>query len=121
MATSHDPQTTHLGPEPAPEFDSLCDMIRDFYSRHMAIMLVVIYAWSFALIAVAILAGFRLACVETVRAQIAWAAVLLACIQGLYLMKVIGWQFIHRNGLQRRLHRIEQRLIALDDKLSAQS
>lgn len=98
-----------------PREETLRSMARDFYSRKM--LSVVILVWIFAIVFIA--AGTYVATeffkTDDIQYQIMYAAIFLSCFYGLGLMKIFAWLMIHRNSIKREIKRLELRIAELNE------
>ena len=93
--------------------DSIRSMIGEFYSRRMRSM--AIFAWVFGLVFLAgvVLSAVRFFGAADTRDQIMYAAVFMACVYMVGLMKILAWQMIYRNSIKREIKRMELRIAEL--------
>ncbi|UCE49096.1 MAG: hypothetical protein JSW47_02930 [Phycisphaerales bacterium] len=101
-----------------PREDTIWSMAGDFYNRRMLSIVVILWAWGLASIAVIIFSGVKFFAVATTRSQIMYAAIFVCGWQLMALVKIFGGQMIHRNGLKREIKRLELRIAALSEALT---
>ena len=97
--------------------DSLWSMAKDFYSRKTLMFAIILYVDSFIFIGLAIYSAIEFFRTDLIKSQIMYAAIFICCIQFLALMKILGWQMVHRNGLGKYFKRLETRIAQLDQTL----
>ena len=90
--------------------DSICSMIRDFYNKKMIPMIILTFGYSILFIVIAIFSAMQFFKTTETKCQIMYAAIFIAAIQFIVLMKIFVWQIIHRNGLKRELKKIHNKL-----------
>jgi hypothetical protein len=104
-----------------PRADTIWSMAGDFYNRRMLSMIVFIWVWALAIMAVIIFSGIKFFAVATTKSQIMYAAIFLCGWQWIGLIKIFAWQLIHRNGIKREVKRLELRIAALTSSLEQSS
>lgn len=97
---------------------SLREMIGDFYNRSMAGIVVFVWAWAILMIAGAIWSAAAFFNVDNTQDQIMFAVIFLVLVGWANMIKVFAWQMIHRNGLCRKITRLEQKIDTLSEKLN---
>jgi hypothetical protein len=90
--------------------DTMWGMMRIFFSRAMLPMVVFVYVWAIVFIAGAVYCGVRFFRTDETRLQIAFAAGFICFVHAIGLMKVFGWQLIHKRSLSLRIKRLEARV-----------
>lgn len=97
--------------------DTLRSMIKDFYNRKNAS--IVILVWLFALLSIAGAAASAVMFFksEQVKSLILYAVLFLVCVHWVDLAKIFAWQVIHRNAVTRRLKRLQARIDELYELL----
>jgi membrane-associated phospholipid phosphatase len=90
--------------------DTLCSMIRQFYSRPMISTIILVWFWALVFIAGAVYCGVHFFQTDETRLQIAYAAGFVCFVYMAGLMKVFAWQLIHRNNIKRAIGRLQVRL-----------
>ena len=104
-----------------PRADTIWSMAGDFYNKRMLSMIVFLWAWGLAVMAVIIFSGIKFFAVETTKSQIMYAAIFVSGWQMMALVKIFAWQLIHRNGIKREIKRLELRIAALTTSLGQSS
>jgi len=98
---------------------SLGGMFRDFYNKKMIPMIAIVWVNFLIFLGLAIFSGVRFFREEQVKYQIMYAVIFICCVQMFTLLKVFGWQMIHRNGIKRQINRLEQRIAELSETVKA--
>ena len=97
--------------------DTIWSMAGDFYNKKMISMIVFIWGWGLAIMAVTIFSAIKFFNVEQTKSQIMFAAIFICGCQFIALLKIFAWQLIHRNGIKREIKRLELRIAALASSL----
>jgi len=95
--------------------NTIWSMAGDFYNRRMLSMVVILWTWAIAFMAVAIFSGVKFFAVEQTKSQIMYAAIFICGCQFIALIKIFAWQLIHRNGIKREIKRLELRIAELNE------
>ena len=95
--------------------NSLCWMLKEFYSRQMLPVAVLVWIWAIIFIAGAVYSGVRFFSTDQTRDQIMFAAIFICCWQGIGLIKMFAWQMIHRNAVKRQIKRLELKIAELGE------
>jgi hypothetical protein len=98
-----------------PREDTIWSMVGDFYNRRMLSMVIFIWAWGIAVMAVTIFSAIKFFAVEQTKSQIMYAAIFICGWQLIALTKIFAWQLIHRNGIKREIKRLELRIAELNE------
>lgn len=98
--------------------DTIWSMVGDFYNRQMISVIVFIWGWGIAIMAVTIFSAIKFFNVEQTKSQIMFAAIFICGCQFIALMKIFAWQIIHRNGIKREIKRLELRIATLSEALT---
>jgi hypothetical protein len=93
--------------------DTLMSMVRDFYSRKMLSVVIMVWFWGVLFMAGAVYCGIHYFKTDHIRSQIAYAAVFICCVTSVGFMKVFAWEMIHRIGIKRAVKRLELRIAEL--------
>lgn len=101
--------------------DTIWSMAGDFYNRRMLFLVVILWAWGLASMAVIIFSGIKFFAVATTRSQIMYAAIFVCGWQLMAIVKIFAWQLIHRNGIMREIKLLELRIAALAGSLEQQT
>ena len=97
-----------------PKEDTLWSMAREFYSRKMLGVIIIVWTYGLIFIAGAVFSAIRFFDTEYTKFQIMYAAIFVCCIQFIVLMKIFSWQMIHRNSIKRAIRKLELRIGELD-------
>jgi len=87
--------------------DSIWSMACDFYSRKMVPVVIVIWIWAIIFVAGIVYCGVELYKTDQTKSQIMYAALFVCCFQGICLMKVLGGQVVHRQGIKRAIKKMK--------------
>jgi hypothetical protein len=90
--------------------DTIWGMVRLFFSRAMLSMVLLIWFWAIVFIAGAVYCAVSFFRTDETRLQIAFAAGFICFVHAVGLMKVFGWQLIHKRSLSLRIKRLEARI-----------
>lgn len=88
--------------------EGLLAMAARFYSKEMRSIALVTWFWFLVFLVPAVyvaLRFFRTAPDQT-KAQILYATIFIACVQGMAIVKVFAWQMMARQGLRGQLMRL---------------
>ncbi|MHC4169958.1 MAG: DUF6768 family protein [Planctomycetota bacterium] len=97
--------------------DTIWSMFGDFYNRRMRSMVIFIWGWGLAIMAVTIFSAVKFFRVEQTKSQIMYAAIFICGCQFIALMKIFAWQLIHRNGIKREIKLLELQIAALGEAM----
>jgi len=96
---------------------SLWTMAKDFYNRKMLSVIILVWAWAVVIIAAAVWSGIGFFQAEDTKVVIMYAVIFLCCVVWLNLMKIFAWQMIHRNGIIRRIKKLQTQIAELSEKI----
>ncbi len=99
--------------------DGLRSMLRDFYSRKMWSIVLLVWVWAVIFCCGAVFSAVKFFRTDLTRSQIMYAALFVCFVHGAGLMKVFAWGMIHRRGIRRQIRRLELRIAELTESLSA--
>jgi hypothetical protein len=88
--------------------DSIWTMASDFYSRQIRSAVVVVWVWAIIFFAGAVYCGVGFYKTDLMKSQIMYAALFVCCFQGICLMKILGCQMIHRQGIKRAIKKLRK-------------
>jgi hypothetical protein len=71
-------------------------------------VVILIWIWAIIFIAGAVYCGVKFYKTDQTKSQIMHAALFVCCFQGIYLMKILGGQMIHRQGIKREIRRLRK-------------
>ncbi|MBN2132113.1 MAG: hypothetical protein JW741_21610 [Sedimentisphaerales bacterium] len=97
--------------------NGVLSMIRDFYSRKMLSIIILVWFWAILFVAGAIYCGVQFAHADETKSQIMYASLFVVFVEGIALMKIFAWQMIVKNALNREIKRLELRIAALGDTI----
>jgi len=98
--------------------DSIMSMAKDFYSRKMWSTAVLVWVWAIIFFAGAVYSAIQFLEADETKSQIMYAAIFVACVFGIGLMKVFAWEMVHRHSIKREIKRLELRIAQLADSFS---
>ena len=87
--------------------DSIWSMASDFYSRKMLPAAIIIWIWAIIFVAGIVYCGVEFYKTDETKSQIMYAALFVCCFQGICLMKILGGQVIHRQGIKRAIKKLK--------------
>ena len=99
--------------------ETLRAMARDFYSRRMRSIVILVYAWAIPFIALAVYSAMQFFKADRTQAQIMYAALFIVGWHGVGLMKVAAWEMWNRHSIRRDLKRLELRVAELSEMLKS--
>ena len=88
--------------------DSIRSMASDFYSGKMLPVAILIWIWAVIFVAGAVYCGVEFHKSDRTKSQVMYAALFVCCFQGICLMKVLGGQLIHRQGIKRAIKKLKE-------------
>jgi hypothetical protein len=98
--------------------DTLKGMARDFYSRKMLSVTLVVWAWAIVFMAGAVYSGAKFFDASQTKDQIMHASLFVCFVVCVGFMKVFAWEMIHRNSIKREIKRLELRIAELTESLT---
>ena len=87
--------------------DSIWTIASDFYSRNVLSAAILIWIWAIIFVAGIVYCGVEFYKTDQTKSQIMYAALFVCCFQGICLMKVLGAQLIHRQGIKRAIKKMK--------------
>ena len=87
--------------------DSIWSMASDFYSGNVLSAVILIWIWAIIFVAGIVYCGVEFYKTDQTKSQIMYAALFVCCFQGICLMKVLGGQLIHRQGIKRAIKKMK--------------
>lgn len=99
--------------------DSWISMARDFYSRKMRFIAVMVWGWAIVFIALALYCAVRFFKTDQTQMQILFATLFILGVHGVGLMKIFAWEMLVRHGIRRDIKRLELRVAELSETLKA--
>ncbi len=88
--------------------DSIWTMASDFYSRKLLSAAILVWVWAIIFFAGSVYCGVEFYKTDQTKSQIMYAALFVCCFQGICLMKVLGGQMIHRQGIKRAIKKLKE-------------
>ena len=88
-------------------------MVKDFYSRKMLSIVILVWAFAIVFFAGAAYCGIQFLHADDTKSQIMYAALFVLFVEGISLMKIFAWQMIAKNGISREIKRLELRIAEL--------
>lgn len=91
----------------------LRSMIKEFYSRKMLFIAVLVWIWGIIFFVGAVYSAIRF----YKNGQILDAIIFLCCLQLVSLAKIFAWVMVTKNSIQREIKRLELRIAELTENL----
>jgi hypothetical protein len=88
--------------------DSIWTMASDFYSRKLLSTAILVWVWAIIFFAGAVYFGVKFFKADLTKSQIMYAALFVCCFNGICLMKILGCQVIHRQGIKREIKKLRK-------------
>lgn len=106
--------------DPGPDYDdrredSYMSMVRDFYSRRMRSIAILVWAFAIAFFAGATYCGIQFRYADQTKSQILYASLFVLFVEGIALMKIFAWQMLAKNAVNREIKRLELRIANLTE------
>jgi len=98
--------------------DTWMSMARDFYSRKMRSIAILVFVWAIVFSAAAAYTGMKFLRTDQTKDQIMYATLFIPCVLGVGLMKVFAWQMLSANSIKREIKRLELRIAELNRLVS---
>ena len=89
------------------EEDSIWTMASDFYSKEMFSAAIIVWIWAIIFFVGAVYCGIQFTKADQTKSQIMYAALFVCCFNGICLMKILGCQMIHRQGIKRAIKKLK--------------
>ncbi|MBZ5729283.1 MAG: hypothetical protein LAP87_30450 [Acidobacteriia bacterium] len=99
--------------------ETLRAMARDFYSRSMRSIVILLWAWAIPFIALAVYSAMQFFKADQTQAQIMYAALFILGVHGVGLMKICAWEMWNRHSIRRDLKHMELRVAELSEMLKS--
>ena len=90
-------------------------MLCEFYNKKMLSVIIIVWAYALAFIALVIFSGVMFFRAEQTRDQIMYAALFVCGIQLMTLIKIFAWQMIHRMSIKRDIKKLELHIAELSE------
>ncbi|MBN1418907.1 MAG: hypothetical protein JXP34_09030 [Planctomycetes bacterium] len=91
--------------------DGIFSMLREFYTRRMLSVAIVVWGSAIIMLALAVLCAVQFFQSEETRYQVMYAALFVCFMQWAALPKVFAWQVLHNNRIKREIQRVEVRIL----------
>ncbi|UCD51450.1 MAG: hypothetical protein JSW27_02230 [Phycisphaerales bacterium] len=101
--------------DPARE-DTWQAMAREFYSRRMRSVAIMVWAWAIIFLGGAVYCAVRFAYTDQTKSQIMYAALFVCLVLSIGFIKVFAWEMINRNNIKREIKRLELRIAELANR-----
>ena len=88
--------------------DSIWTMASDFYSRKLLSAVILVWVWAIIFFAGIVFCAVKFYKTDQTKSQIMFAALFVCCFQGICLMKILGGQMIHRQGIKRAIKKLNK-------------
>jgi len=96
-------------------------MAREFFSRKMRSVAIMVWVWAIVFIAGAVYCGVKFVDADHTKDQIMYASLFVCLVLSIGFMKVFAWEMINRNSIKREIKRLELRITELAKSLDAQN
>ena len=93
-------------------------MVREFCSRRMRWVVVLVWVFVIVFFAGATYCGIRFLYADQIKSQIMYAALFVLFVEGIALMKIFAWHMLVRNSITREIKRLELRVADLAQTLA---
>jgi len=90
-------------------------MWKDFYNRKMLSVIILTWFWFIVVLAAGIFSGIKFYHAVDTKEMILYAMILIICVQMVVLLKMFAYGIIHRNAINRRIDKLEQRLTSVKE------
>lgn len=97
--------------------ETLRSMASDFYSRRLLSTAILVWAWAIIFMALAVYSALQFFKTDQTKWQIMYAALFILGAHGVGLMKIFGWEMVHRHSIKRDIKRLELRVAELSETL----
>jgi len=97
--------------------DSCRSMMRDFFSRKMRWIMIILYVWSFIFIALIIISIIQFFRTDQTKFQIIYASIFICCSLSIGFCKVIAFVMLQRHSIKREIKRLELSIAELSDSV----
>ena len=97
--------------------DGVLWMAREFYSRKMLSLAVMVWGFAIVFLAGAVYCGIQFFSSDQTKPQIMYAILFALFVEGISLMKIFAWQMLARNSVKREIKRLELRIVELSETI----
>ena len=98
--------------------ESYLSMVKDFYSRRMRSIAILVWSFAIVFFAGATYSGIQFLRTDQTKTQIMYAAFFILFVEGVALMKIFAWQMLAKNAVTREIKRLELRVAELAQTLA---
>jgi len=98
--------------------DTILSMAKDFYSRKMLSIVIIVWIWVIIFLAGAVYTGIQFFKADQTKPQIMYAAVFVCFVHGIGLMKIFAWEMANKHSLKREIKRLELSISELAEIIS---
>lgn len=95
--------------------DSIWSMARDFYSRKMLSIVILVWIDFLIFFGLIIFSGIKFFATDQTKAHILYAAIFVCCVQCICMIKIFAWQMIHRKSIKQEIKRLELHIAELKE------
>jgi len=96
--------------------DSLRSTAKEFFSKKMRWVIIIVYVWCFILLVPIIISVIQFFKTDQTKSQIMYAAIFVCCTLNLSFLKVLWWVMAQRYSISREIKRLELRMAELAQK-----
>lgn len=90
-------------------------MLCEFYNKKMLSIVIIVWVYALAFIALAIFSGVMFFRAEQTRDHIMYAVLFICGIQFMMVIKIFAWQMIHRMSIKRDIKKLELHIAELSE------
>jgi len=94
--------------------DSYRSMVRDFFSKKMRWVMIIVYTWFFIFLVPIIISVIQFFKTDQTKFQIMYAAIFVCCTLSIGFLKVLAWVMLQRHSIKREIKRLELRIAELN-------
>lgn len=91
----------------ASQEDTVLSIVKDFYSRKLMSIAIMVWVWAIIFFAGAAYSAARFLGSNETKSQIMYAAIFVPCVLGIGFMKVFAWEMVNRHSIKREIKRLE--------------
>ncbi len=99
----------------ASQEDTVLSLARDFYSRKLMSIAIMVWVWAIIFFAGAVYSAIQFFKSDETKSQIMYAAIFVPCVLGIGFMKVFAWEMVNRHSIKREIKRLELRIAELSE------
>ncbi len=105
----------------ASQEDTVLSLARDFYSRKLMSIAIMVWVWAILFFAGAAYSAAQFLKSDDTKSQIMYAAIFVPSTLGIGFMKVFAWEMVNRHSIKREIKRLELRIAELAKFLAEKS